>query len=142
MELTSNLIEKTSGKAKVSLRADLLDGQFVDVSFGVMTYDGVPQDGYVSLTPYGLIHTNEGEHKEAISKALKKVQDKIAADYNITFNEPPVMEEPEIMEEPVEEPVPDEGAEEADAGPENVSEESIDSSQVGSVEDLLGNILN
>lgn len=94
--VTSNLIEKTSGKAKVSLRADLLDGQFVDVSFGVMTYDGELLDGYISLTPYGLKHTYEGEYKDAIDKALKKVQDKIASDYNITFNEPPVMEEPHM----------------------------------------------
>lgn len=99
--VTSNLIEKTSGKAKVSLQADLLDGQFVDVSFGLMTYDGIPQDGYISLTPYGLTHTNEGEHKDAIGKALKKVQDKIASDYNITFNEAPAMEESH-MEEMVE----------------------------------------
>lgn len=99
--VTSNLIEKTSGKAKVSLQADLLDGQFVDVSFGVMTYDGEILDGYISLIPYGLEHTYEGEHKDAIGKALKKVQDKIASDYKITFNEAPVMEEPH-MEEMVE----------------------------------------
>lgn len=97
--ITSELIEKTSGKARVSLQADLLDGQFVDVSFGVMTYDGIPQDGYISLTPYGLTHTNEGEHKEAIGKALKKVEEKIASDYGITFNEPPVMEDMPIVEQ-------------------------------------------
>ena len=93
--LTSNLIEKTSGKAKVSLLADIIDGQFKDISFGVMTYDSEALDGYISLTPYGLEHTYEGEHKDAIDKALKKVQEKIASDYNITFNEPPVMEEVE-----------------------------------------------
>ena len=91
---TSNLIEKTLGTAKVSLLADFVDGQFRGVSFGIMTYNSETLDGYISITPYGLEHTYNGEHKDAIDKALKKVQDKIASDYNITFNEPPVMEEP------------------------------------------------
>ena len=93
MGLTSNLVEKTSGKAKVSIQVDLLDGEFAGVSFGIMSYDGVMQDGYISLTPYGLVHTNEGEYKEAISKALKKVEEKLTSDYKVQFNEPPVMEE-------------------------------------------------
>ena len=98
--LTSEKIEASSGKAKVSLQVDLLDGAFAGVSFGVMTYDGVLQDGYVSLTPYGLEHTNEGDHKDGIDKCLRKLEQKISSDYEITFNEPPTMEEHEpIIEE-------------------------------------------
>ena len=52
--ITSQKIEASSGKAKVSIQVDLLDGAFAGVSFGVMIYDGIFQDGYVSFTPYGL----------------------------------------------------------------------------------------
>lgn len=97
--VTSDYIEKTSGKARVSVQADLVDGEFKDISFGIMSYNGKMLGGYVSLTPYGLEHTYEGEHKEAIDKALKKVEEKISSDYNITFNEPPVMEDEPIREE-------------------------------------------
>ena len=97
--VTSNLIEKTSGKAKVSLLADVVDGQFQGVSFGIMTYNDEALDGFISLTPYGLEHTYQGSYKNAIDRALKKVEDKIASDYGITFNEPPVMEKMEHIED-------------------------------------------
>lgn len=119
MGLVSNLIEKTSGKAKVSLLADVVDGQFVGVSFGIMTYNDTALDGYISLTPYGLEHTYEGEHKDAVDKALKKAEEKIASDYNITFNEPPQMEEMAHPEE------------------ETASEEMIAPDEVGSLEDII-----
>lgn len=126
MGLTSELIEKKKGAYKASLLADSVDGQFHSVSFGIVTKDDIPLDMTVSLTPYGLEHDYNGEDKDKVDEIVNLLGTKLAEKVGITFNEKPQFEsiEPENIK------------------PEQAESESIDSSEVGSVEDVLGDIIN
>lgn len=90
MELTSEQLTKRKGSYTASLQIDYIDGQFHSVSFGVVTKNGVPLNTYIQLTPYGLIHTYEGEYKGKVDEIVGLLSAKLAETVGITYEQPSV----------------------------------------------------
>ena len=100
--LESVLIEKEKGAYKASLRADLIDGQFHSISFGIVSKNDTPLSLYLYLSPYGLKHTYEGEDKDKVDEIVGEIEQQLVSDYNLAFEEFPQMSdivEPENTEE-------------------------------------------
>ena len=147
--ITSERLSRKKGVYEASLLVDSVDGIFDSVSFGMVTRNGEALDLYMTLTPYGLVHTYDGVDKEDVDEVVSLLSDKLAKKVGLTFEErvEPEMTEP-LHEEPAEAETPtEEASETAEPTEENTGEggeaveESVSADEVGSVEDILGDIV-
>ena len=147
--ITSERLSRKKGVYEASLLVDSVDGMFDSVSFGMVTRNGEALDLYMTLTPYGLVHTYDGADKEDVDEVVSLLSDKLAKKVGLTFEErvEPEMTEP-LHEEPAEAETPtEEVSETAEPTEENTEEggeaveESVSADEVGSVEDILGDIV-
>lgn len=93
MALASELIKKKKGAYEASLQADVIDGQFDSISFGVVTKDGIPLDLTMQLSPYGLEHTYEGDDKDKVDEVVKRLETELKNEFDLTFEERPQFED-------------------------------------------------
>ena len=147
--ITSEKLSKKKGVYEASLLVDSVDGMFDSVSFGMVTRNGEALDLYMTLTPYGLVHTYDGAYKEDVDEVVSLLSDKLAKKVGLTFEErvDPEITEP-LHEEPAEAETPtEEASETAEPTEENTEEdgeaveESVSTDEVGSAEDILGDIV-
>lgn len=96
--MESELIEKKKGDYKASLLAETEDGEFRSIAFGLVAKNDIPLDLVLSLTPYGLSHTYDGEDRDKVDEIVSLLGAKLAQRMNITFNEPQE-DELEVIEE-------------------------------------------
>ena len=148
--ITSERLSRKKGVYEASLLVDSVDGMFDSVSFGMVTRNGEALNLYMTLTPYGLIHTYDGVDKEDVDEVVSLLSDKLAKKVGLTFEErvepeitEPLLDEPAEAEAPAKEVV----SETAESTEENTGEggeavkESVSADEVGSVEDVLGDIV-
>ena len=103
--ITSERLSRKKGVYEASLLVDSVDGMFDSVSFGMVTRNGEALDLYMTLTPYGLVHTYDRVDKEDVDEVVSLLSEKLAKKVGLTF------------------------------------EESVSADEVGSVEDILGDIV-
>ena len=121
---------KKKGNAEASLLVYKDGNKLSSVCCGVVCVGGNTAASII-MDDYGLRHDYEGDSKSNVDTAVKNLQSALVKDFGLVFAERPVQEGSE-MHEPVETQEPTDS---------ESNEESISSSEVGSVESVLGDIL-